>query len=120
MFGFAYMLVPLYSLVCSQLGINGRAPNRAALTPKNMKVDKSRKIKVEFSASIHGGLGFDFRPLQHDVYVYPGQTKLVYFYAQNNTGHGITVQAIPSITPDEDAKYLKKDPVLLFYSTIFL
>ena len=119
MFGFAYMLVPLYSLVCSQLGINGQAPNRAVLTPKDMQVDKSRKIKVEFSASIHGDLGFDFRPLQHSVWVHPGQTKLIYFYAKNNTGHGITVQAIPSITPDEDARYLKKTQCFCFTQQYF-
>jgi len=119
MFAFAYMLVPLYSLVCSQLGINGQAPNRAALTPKDMKIDKSRSIKVEFSSSIHGNLDFDFRPLQHSVFVHPGETKLVYFYAQNKTGHGITVQAIPSITPDEDAKYLKKTQCFCFTQQYF-
>lgn len=120
MFGFAYMLVPLYSLLCKSIGINGQASNRAALLPKDMREDKTRSIKVEFSTSVHGSLDFDFRPLQHSVYVHPGKTKLVYFYAQNKTGHGITIQAIPSITPDEDAKYLRKTQCFCFTQQYFI
>ena len=38
MFGFAYMLVPLYSLVCKQWGINGKADTAVAQAPKNLTV----------------------------------------------------------------------------------
>ncbi len=119
MFGFCYLLVPLYSLLCSEAGINGRATNDPTLVPNGMKIDKTRTIKVEFNAVVHGKLGFVFKPLQHFVYIHPGQSKLVYYYARNNTGKGITVQAIPSITPDAAAKYLKKTQCFCFTQQYF-
>ncbi len=51
--------------------------------------------------------------------IHPGERKLVYFYAQNNSAQGITVQAIPSITPDESAKYLKKTQCFCFTQQYF-
>ncbi len=119
MFGFAYMLVPLYTLVCKQVGINGRSSNTADAVPTGMQVDNSRTVKVVFSTMVHGRLGFEFKPQTHDVHIHPGETKMVYFYAHNESGHGITVQAIPSITPDEAAKYLKKTQCFCFTQQYF-
>ncbi|MCW5588062.1 MAG: cytochrome c oxidase assembly protein [Legionellales bacterium] len=119
MFGFAYLLVPLYTLLCNEAGINGRAKNDPTQVPSGMHVDKTRTIKVEFSAVVHGSLAFIFKPLQHFVLIHPGETKLIYFYAQNQTHHGITVQAIPSITPDYAAKYLKKTQCFCFTQQYF-
>ncbi len=119
MFGFAYLLVPLYTLVCKQAGINGKSANIAVRLDPHMKVDTSRTIDVEFTTTVHGPMQFVFRPLLHHVLIHPGETKLVYFYAQNNTGHGITVQAIPSITPDYTAKFLKKTECFCFTQQYF-
>ncbi len=119
MFGFAYALVPLYSLLCSEAGINGRANNDPTTLPAGIHVDKSRTIKVEFAAIVHSPLHFVFKPLQHYVLMHPGETKLVYYYAHNLMHKGITVQAIPSITPDEAAKYLKKTQCFCFTQQFF-
>ncbi|MHA7840395.1 MAG: cytochrome c oxidase assembly protein [Gammaproteobacteria bacterium] len=119
MFGFAYMLVPLYSLVCKQWGINGKADTAVAQAPKNLTVDAERTIEVGFSTTVHGKMSFIFKPLERKVHIHPGETKLVYFFAQNNVGHDITVQAIPSITPDVAAKYLKKTQCFCFTQQYF-
>ena len=118
MFGFAYMLVPLYTLVCKQTGINGGG-NAAAVAPKDMAIDYSRTIKVDFASTVHGNMTFDFRPLNKHVEVHPGETKLIYYYAQNTTGHPLTVQAIPSITPDDAARFLKKTECFCFTQQYF-
>ena len=119
MFGFAYMLVPLYSLVCKQWGINGKANTAVVHAPKDLMVDKERTIEVGFTTTVHGGIPFIFKPLERKVHIHPGETKLVYFFAQNNVGEAITVQAIPSITPDEAAKYLKKTQCFCFTQQYF-
>jgi cytochrome c oxidase assembly protein subunit 11 len=119
MFGFCYMLVPLYTLMCKQLGINGKGVTSATAVASAMQVDKSRVIKVGFSTTTHGALAFKFIPLQHYVTVHPGEMKLVYFLAENNTGHGITVQAIPSITPADGARFFKKTECFCFTQQFF-
>ncbi len=119
MFGFAYLLVPLYSLICKQLGINGRGVNKATRLLSHMKVDTSRTIDVSFTATVHGGIGFVFKPLIKHVQVHPGEVKLIYYFAQNHTGKEVTVQAIPSITPDYTAKYFKKTQCFCFTQQYF-
>lgn len=119
MFGFCYLMVPLYSLVCKQAGINGRGAFRATDDP-SIKVDTTRTIEVEFSTMVHGNLAMQFRPLIHHINIHPGQTKEVYFYAQNDTGQNITVQAVPSIAPGEAAKYVKKTECFCFTQQTFV
>jgi len=113
MFGFCFMLVPLYALVCKQTGINGKVFGAVAIDP-NMMVDKSRTITVQFSTTLHENLLFKFKPLVKHIELHPGETKTVYFYAENNTGRNIVVQAIPSISPGEAARYLKKTQCFCF------
>ncbi len=119
MFGFSYMLVPLYRLVCQQEGINGGSVRAATEVDAGMQVDRSRVIKVTFSTQLHNGIAFRFMPLQHSILIHPGERKLVYFYAENQTGRGITVQAIPSITPVDAARYLKKTECFCFTQQYF-
>lgn len=108
------MLVPLYALICTKEGINGNSVKSATIPDPVMQVDSSRTIKVYFTTVLHGGLSFKFIPLQHMVEVHPGEKKLVYFYAENHVGNAITVQAVPSITPMDAARFLKKTECFCF------
>jgi cytochrome c oxidase assembly protein subunit 11 len=119
MFGFCYMLIPLYELVCKKEGINGKSVSAAAAFDSNMQVDKSRVIKVYFTTTLHSGLKFKFIPLQRYILIHPGERKLIYFYAENQSGQEITVQAIPSITPMDGARFLKKTECFCFTQQYF-
>ncbi|EKD55224.1 MAG: Cytochrome c oxidase, assembly transmembrane protein CoxG [uncultured bacterium] len=119
MFGFCYMLVPLYELVCKEEGINGKSAKTASLYDSKMQVDQSRTIKVYFSTTLHGALSFKFIPLQRSIDIHPGERKLIYFFAENKTGHEMTVQAIPSITPTDGARFLKKTECFCFTQQYF-
>lgn len=119
MFGFCYMLVPLYELICKKEGINGKSARSSAAAAADMQVDKSRVIKVSFTTTLHKDLKFKFVPLHRQVEIHPGETKLVYFFAENQTGKDITVQAIPSITPADSARYLKKTECFCFTQQFF-
>jgi cytochrome c oxidase assembly protein subunit 11 len=119
MFGFCYALVPLYQLICQKEGINGKSGSTASIMASGMKVDKTRTIKVYFASAVHGSLKFKFIPVQRYVEVHPGETKLVYFYAENQTGSDQTIQAIPSITPNDAARFLKKTECFCFTQQYF-
>lgn len=119
MFGFCYMLVPLYQLICKKEGINGKAASSAAVLNSEMRIDSSRTIKVDFTTTLNGNLHFKFIPLKKHITVHPGERTLIYFYAENQTGREMTVQAIPSITPTEAAKFLKKTECFCFMQQFF-
>lgn len=119
MFSFCYMMVPLYQLICKKEGINGRAARSVATVNETMTVDYSRTIKVDFITSLNNDLRFKFIPLQPHITIHPGERKLIYFYAENQTDKEITVQAIPSITPTEAARYLKKTECFCFTQQYF-
>lgn len=118
MFGFSYLLVPLYTLVCKQAGINGRSNFATTTAPSSQAIDLSRLIDVQFTTTIHGKLSFIFKPLTRHLKIHPGESKLVYFYAENK-GNAITVQAIPSITPNPTARFLKKTECFCFTQQYF-
>lgn len=119
MFGFCYLLVPFYELMCKKIGINGKTGASAVVASADMQVDRSRVIKVYFSTTLHGNLQFKFSSPQRYVEIHPGEMKLIYFSAENQTGHEITVQAIPSITPADAARFLKKTECFCFTQQYF-
>jgi cytochrome c oxidase assembly protein subunit 11 len=104
---FAFALVPLYNVLCSVTGLNGKTDN-SAYTLSKAKVDKTRVVTVQFVSSVMPGLGWNFYPKQTSVTVYPGQITRVFFEAKNTTSEKVAGQAIPSVTPGKAAAYLKK------------
>ena len=112
MFGFGYALVPLYNVLCKNLGINGKTSNEASSPVSS--VDLSRTITVQFLATNNANLPWQFRPNQTSVEIHPGQNTRVSYYAKNNAHKTMTVQAIPSVTPSIAAKYLKKTECFCF------
>lgn len=118
MFGFCYMLVPIFNLVCKQIGINGKGVSTATKNP-GTQIDYSRTIRVDFTTTINGQLKFAFKPLHKRIQIHPGETKLVYFFAENQSGREITVQAVPSITPIDAARFLKKTECFCFTQQYF-
>lgn len=117
MFGFGFALVPMYTLMCKTLGINGKPDNFAIA--KTQTIDKSRTITVEFMTSTNENLPWDFYPLVKKVQLHPGENILVNFYAKNNTPNTMTVQAVPSISPGLAAKHLKKTECFCFTQQTF-
>ncbi|WP_245652748.1 cytochrome c oxidase assembly protein [Methylophilus rhizosphaerae] len=104
---FAFALVPLYDVICSVTGLNGKTSNTAT-TATAQKVDTSREVTVQFVSSVMSGLGWNFYPKQNSVTVHPGQVTSVMFEAKNITNEVVVGQAIPSVTPGIASAHLKK------------
>lgn len=104
MFGFGYALVPFYSVFCSLTGLN-----QIGLTdiPTNTQVDTGRSINVEFDSNVHD-LPWQFRPLQAQVAVHPGEVTQIMYEVVNTRNVPVTGQAIPSYGPKRVAEYFKK------------
>jgi len=130
MFGFGFALVPLYSLVCDALGINGRfldieqgkygAEQGAAKGRKlAARRDLSRTVTVQFTTTLNQDMAWEFRPLTRSMTLHPGEIKQVKFYARNKTGRTIVAQAIPSLAPGQAVKYFTKMECFCFNQQTF-
>ncbi len=104
---FAFALVPLYDVLCSVTGLNGKTDNSAAVLEK-AKVDNSRYVTVQFTTNVMPGLGWNFYPKQNSIKLHPGQIETVTFIAKNITSEVVTGRAVPSVTPGIGAANLKK------------
>jgi cytochrome c oxidase assembly protein subunit 11 len=104
MFGFGYLMVPLYEKFCEVTGIRniGRADE-----PANTQVDTSRRVRIELDGNLRN-LPWQFRAQQPLVDVHPGALTHVTFEVVNTTSRTIVGQAIPSYAPQHAAQYFRK------------
>jgi cytochrome c oxidase assembly protein subunit 11 len=119
MFGFGYALVPMYNVLCKQLGINGKTGGAETYDAKTAAIDESRTVTIEFIATNNEQMPWEFRPNQRKLKIHPGEMRQVSFFAENTTNNTMTVQAIPSVTPGIAANYLKKTECFCFKQQTF-
>lgn len=105
MFVFGFALVPFYEKFCEVTGINNLL--QPDIQAKEIRVDESRWITVEFDANTRG-LPWQFKPLQNNARIHPGEPVNVIYEITNNSDREINAQAIPSYSPRFLDKHLKK------------
>lgn len=113
MFAFGFALVPLYNVFCDITGINGKTGGRYE-GAVSAEADMSRTVKVQFIAQNGPHMPWTFRPAQTSVEVHPGESTHVTFVAKNNTGAGMTAQAVPSLAPSEGVLFFHKTECFCF------
>ena len=118
MFGFGFLLAPLYTLICEITGIGIRRAEVAA-APQAMQVDTSRLITIEFVATVNEHGPWEFRPVVATLRVHPGELHTTQFFARNLTNRHLVGQAIPSVAPGEGSRYLHKTECFCFNSQEF-
>ncbi len=104
MFGFGYLLVPLYEKICDVTGLNQVVKADELV---NTQVDNSRLITVEFDSNSRGGL-WRLSALEKKKKVHPGELIEVMYEIHNPSDFSVTGQAIPSYGPTYASKYIKK------------
>lgn len=113
MFAFVFVvMVPLYNVLCEQLGLNGKTSGRYEVV--DASVDTSREIKVQFVASNNEGMPWEFRPSVSMLTVNPGAANDTVFYAKNPLAADMVGQAVPSISPSRAAAYFHKTECFCF------
>jgi len=114
MFGFGFLLVPLYDVFCEVTGINGKTGVVSRTEALEKKVDTGRLVTVEFDTNVNGSLPWDFRPVVPRVKVHPGEMNETFFYAENVSDRKITGQAVPSVAPAEASLFFNKTECFCF------
>lgn len=110
MFGFAFALVPLYDVLCEITGLNGKTSGQAELLAEidRSAVAQDRAVKIEFLASVARGMSWEFRPMDKEISVRPGEMNKTTFFVRNRSNKTVIGQAVPSVSPGQAALYLKK------------
>ncbi len=113
MFVFAvFLMPPIYEAFCELTGLNGKGSNKAAAA--SVREDQSRTVSVEFLVDTDAALPWEFRKGEPAVRVHPGVITKTLFYVKNLDGKAVTGRAIPSISPNEAAKHVKKTECFCF------
>lgn len=105
MTGLTAASVPLYRLFCQVTGYAG-TNDRASAAPAQVVSD--RLITVRFDATEAPDLGWEFRPLQSEVQVHPGEETVIYYRAVNRGSAASTGTATHNVTPIKAAAYFEK------------
>ena len=112
MFGFGYLMVPLYRMVCTALGVNGALPLVQAKTPGapiSPEAAAGREpVTVRFLASLPQGGLFDFKAMNQELEIIPGKIYEVRYVVHNKESHGAAAQAVVSIQPGAAARHIHK------------
>jgi cytochrome c oxidase assembly protein subunit 11 len=104
MVGLSFASVPLYRLFCAATGYGGTT-QRATAAPADIT---KAVVTVRFNAEISNDLNWEFRPLQSEVQVHPGEQTQVFFRAINRSREGVTGQATFNVTPAKSGIYFDK------------
>ena len=107
MFGFAFALVPLYTIFCELTGINGRTSGQVATIETTVQ-QSDRVVTIQFLAKVGKGLPWEFRPTENQLRVRLGEIYTTTYFARNRAGEAVTAQAVPSVAPGLAALHLQK------------
>lgn len=113
MFGFGFLLVPLYDVMCKITGIGGR-PNTVAATVTDTRPDLNRLVTVEFVTVLNEQAPWEFRPSVTSIKVHPGELHDTTFFARNLTDAVLVATAVPSVAPGQAAPHFIKTQCFCF------
>jgi len=110
MFGFGFLLVPIYDAFCEVTGLGGKTNETAASAEQfvDETVASDRNIRLEFVTTVNQYAPWEFAASVDQMTIRPGAIYEATFTAHNLADRPMTAQAVPSIAPAQAAKYFKK------------
>ena len=108
-FGFL-VLPPLYRVFCEVTGLGGKTNTSAANVSEAAEsaVAVGREIRLEFVTTVNEYAPWEFHAETDAMTVSTGALHDAIFVARNLANRDKIAQAVPSIAPQEAAKYFKK------------
>jgi cytochrome c oxidase assembly protein subunit 11 len=111
LFGAVFALVPLYKLYCQSTG-QGQAiqtGHKIYAPPPTPGSSVSKKlVTVDFAATVHPSLPWEFVPQQRRVVVGLGETALAFYRAKNKSDRPIIGVSVYHMIPPEAGLYFNK------------
>ncbi len=117
MFGFGFLLVPLYDVFCEITGFGGRTNPEAAVVAE--APDLTREVRIEFVTTVNSYAQFEFAANADSMTVSPGKMYYATFTAKNLAGEHKIAQAVPSVAPSGAAEHFTKIECFCFTSQEF-
>jgi len=117
MFGFGFLMVPLYDVFGEITGFAGRTNTAAAIVDE--APDLTREILVEFITTVNSYAQFEFAADVSSMTIHPGKMYYATFTAKNLAGVDKIAQAVPSVAPTMAAEYFTKIECFCFTSQEF-
>jgi cytochrome c oxidase assembly protein subunit 11 len=114
MFGFGYLMVPIYDVFCDLTGLNGKTGSISEAQAQVITVDENRLVKVEFISSLNQQAEWEFSPVVKSMMVNPGKPYTTSYVAVNQLDREMVGQAIPSVAPAKAASYFNKTECFCF------
>lgn len=102
---FCASMVPLYRVICEQLGIT---QSRVIAGSGNTQIDTSRTLTVELLATRNQNMGWHFEPLQRSVRIHPGELTTVMYRVTNPFDKPMVGKAVYSVLPPEAGRKVEK------------
>jgi cytochrome c oxidase assembly protein subunit 11 len=112
MFGFGFLLVPLYDVFCEVTGLNGKTSGEAAVIVE--RPDVNRTVKIEFTGSLNQNAPWEFSPAVASMEVHPGKLYAANYVARNLLERDALATAVPSVVPGQAARYFLKTECFCF------
>ncbi|XP_065187125.1 cytochrome c oxidase assembly protein COX11, mitochondrial-like isoform X2 [Sycon ciliatum] len=107
--GLSFLAVPLYRAFCQKAGIGGvvqRGHNVSKIA--KMTPVENRPLTIEFTADKGAAMKWNFKPLQSEIKIVPGETALAFYRARNPTDKPIIGISTYNVLPFEAGLYFNK------------
>lgn len=104
MIGLAYAAVPLYRIFCQVTGYGGTTQ----VSEQASEIILSKTIKVRFDANTSRDLGWAFQPVEREIELRIGETRLAFYKAHNTGTTRTTGTATFNVTPLAAGAYFNK------------
>jgi len=119
MFGFGYLMVPIYNIFCDITGLNGKTGSISQAEANVLDVDPDRRVRVEFISALNQNAQWDFYPDVKSRKVIPGKTYTTTYTAANRLDQDMVGQSVPSVAPAQAATYFNKTECFCFVRQSF-
>ena len=121
MFGFGFLLIPLYDVFCDITGLNGKFELSAPITTNETMTAENvipHRVILQFTSASDEQKKWKFFPADTQLEISTGQQYKTYFTLQNPTNDVVEFTSIPSISPGLAADYLIKTECFCFQKQI--
>jgi len=118
MFGFGYVLVPVYDALCDFTGLNGKTGEVSQVEAEAKHIDMDRLITVEFDTNVNPALPWKFKAVEFKMNVHPGEIAEAVFVVENTSDKPVVGQAVPSVVPALASLYFDKTECFCFTSQL--
>lgn len=104
MIGLSFAAVPFYQAYCRITGYGGTPKTASAIPDKTY----DRMVRIRFNSDVASDLPWTFKPEQLSVDVKVGESKLIFYRAENRSDKPVTGMAVFNVTPDKVGEYFTK------------